>query len=270
MAVLLIEIWDFILQLYGLLYSRSHLPLFYGKNSIEMNVTRPLIWICLILLVGTAVSLIYLINTHRGMRVLAGFAVVFALALGATYSDFLPQMVEKYFVKPNESSMERSFIRNNIESTLSAYRLDNVEIRDFAPERVPTEISVPDVQTILRNNPDRDGDMLDDVYKQLQNLRTYYDFPNIDVDRYTVNVFYQQVFLSARELNYNLIPEGAKNWVNKHLSYTHGFGAVMTPADQAGGEPLVWFIHGIPPESEYGFKIEQPRVSISGKVPITM
>ena len=260
LAVLLIEIWDFILQLYGLLYSRSHLPLFYGPGYVEMNVTRPLIWICLILLVGTAVSLIYLINTHRGMRVLAGFAVVFALALGATYSDFLPQMVEKYFVKPNESSMERSFIRNNIESTLSAYRLDNVEIRDFAPERVPTEISVPDVQTILRNTPVWDGDMLDDVYKQLQNLRTYYDFPNIDVDRYTVNDFYQQVFLSARELNYNLIPEGAKNWVNEHLSYTHGFGAVMTPADQAGGEPLVWFIHGIPPESEYGFKIEQPGI----------
>jgi uncharacterized membrane protein (UPF0182 family) len=102
--------------------------------------------------------------------------------------------------------------------------------------------------------------MLDDVYKQLQNLRTYYDFPNVNVDRYTVNDFYQQVFLSARELNYTSIPEGAKNWVNEHLSYTHGFGAVMTPADQAGGEPLVWFIHGIPPESEYGFEIKQPGI----------
>ena len=112
----------------------------------------------------------------------------------------------------------------------------------------------------MRNTPVWDGDMLDDVYKQLQNLRTYYDFPNIDVDRYTVNDFYQQVFLSARELNYHMIPEGAKNWINEHLSYTHGFGAVMTPADQAGGEPLVWFIHGIPPESEYGFKIEQPGI----------
>ena len=76
--------------------------------------------------------------------------------------------------------------------------------------------------------------MLDDVYKQLQNLRTYYDFPNVNVDRYSVNDFYQQVFLSARELKYAMIPEGAKNWVNEHLSYTHGFGAVMTPADQAG------------------------------------
>jgi uncharacterized protein len=260
MAVLLIEIWDFILQLYSLLYSRGHLPLFFGPGYVEMNVIKPLIWICLVLLVATAVALIYLVNTRRGIRAFIGFAVVFALALGARYSDFLPQVVEKYIVKPNESSKERLYIQNNIESTLAAYRLDDVEIRDFNPERIPTEISVPDVQTILRNTPVWDGDMLDDVYKQLQNLRTYYDFPNINVDRYTVNGFYQQVFLSARELNYNSIPEGAKNWVNEHLSYTHGFGAVMTPADQSGGEPLVWFIRGIPPESEYGFEIKQPSI----------
>ncbi len=260
LAVLLIEIWDFVLQLYGLLYSKSHLPLFYGPGYVEMNIIRPLIWICLILLIAAAVSLIYLVNTRRGIRAFVGFAVVFALALGARYSDFLPQLVEKYIVKPNESSKERLYIQNNIQSTLAAYRLDEVEIRDFNPERIPTEISVPDVQTILRNTPVWDGDMLDDVYKQLQNLRTYYDFPNINVDRYSVNGFYQQVFLSARELNYNLIPEGAKNWVNEHLSYTHGFGSVMTPADQSGGEPLVWFIHGIPPESEYGFEIKQPGI----------
>ena len=260
LAVLLIEIWDFVLQLYGLLYSRSHLPLFYGPGYVEMNIIKPLIWICLILLVAAAVALIYLVNTRRGIRAFVGFAVVFALALGARYSDFLPQVVEKYIVKPNESSKERPYIQNNIESTLAAYRLNDVEIRDFNPERIPTEISVPNVQTILRNTPVWDGDMLDDVYKQLQNLRTYYDFPNVNVDRYTVNDFYQQVFLSARELNYTSIPEGAKNWVNEHLSYTHGFGAVMTPADQAGGEPLVWFIHGIPPESEYGFEIKQPGI----------
>src|SRR5208337_527892 len=98
LAVLLIEIWDFVLQLYGLLYSRSHLPLFYGPGYVEMNIIKPLIWICLILLVGAAVSLVYLVNTHRGMRVFVGFSVVFVLALGATYSDFLPQVVEKYIV----------------------------------------------------------------------------------------------------------------------------------------------------------------------------
>ncbi|MGA2937641.1 MAG: UPF0182 family protein [Syntrophobacteraceae bacterium] len=258
--VFLIEIWDFVLQRYGLLYSRGHLPLFFGPGYVEMNITWVLIWVCLILLAGAAISLIYLINTHKGIRIFAGFAVVFALALGARYSDFLLQTVEKYTVKPNESSKERPYIQNNITSTLSAYRLDDVEIRDFNPERMLTDISIPDVQSILRNTPVWDGELLDDVYKQLQNLRTYYDFPGVDVDRYTVNGLYQQVFLSARELNRDQIPEGARNWINEHLSYTHGFGAVMTPASQAGDEPMVWFLRGIPPESAYGFKIEQPGI----------
>ncbi len=256
----LIEIWDFVLQRYGLLYSRSHLPLFFGPGYVEMNITWVLIWICLTLLAAATISLIYLINTHKGIRIFAGFAVVFALALGARYSDSLLQTVEKYTVKPNESSKERPYIQNNIKSTLSAYRLDDVEIRDFNPERILTDISIPDVQAILRNTPVWDGELLDDVYKQLQNLRTYYDFPGVDVDRYTVNGLYQQVFLSARELNRDQIPEGARNWINEHLSYTHGFGAVMTPASQAGDEPMVWFLRGIPPESAYGFKIEQPGI----------
>jgi uncharacterized membrane protein (UPF0182 family) len=258
--VFLIEIWDFVLQRYGLLYSRSHLPLFFGPGYVEMNITWVLIWVCMILLAGAALSLIYFINTRKGIRIFAGFAVVLALGFGARYSDSLLQTVEKYIVKPNESSTERPYIQNTIKSTLAAYRLDDVEVRDFNPERIPTDISLPDIQSILRNTPVWDGELLDDVYKQLQNLRTYYDFPGVDVDRYTVNGLYQQVFLSARELNRDQIPEGARNWINEHLSYTHGFGAVMTPAGQAGDEPMVWFLRGIPPESAYGFKIEQPGI----------
>jgi len=258
--VFLIEIWDFVLQRYGLLYSRSHLPLFFGPGYVEMNITWVLLWICMILLAGAAMSLIFFVNTRKGLRIFAVFAIVFALGLGARYSDFLPQTVEKYIVKPNESSKERPYIQNTIKSTLSAYRLDDVEVRDFNPERIPTDISIPDIQAILRNTPVWDGELLDDVYKQLQNLRTYYDFPSVDVDRYTVNGLYQQVFLSARELNRDQIPEGARNWINEHLSYTHGFGAVMTPAGQAGDEPMVWFLRGIPPESSFGFKIDKPDI----------
>ncbi len=258
--VFLIEIWNFVLQRYGLLYSGSHLPLFFGPGYVELKLTWLLIWFCLILLSGTAISLIYLINARKGVRVFGGFALLFVLALGARYSDFFIQTVEKYLVKPNESSMERPYIRNNIKSTLSGYKLDNVEIRDLSPDRIPTDITVPDVQAILRNTPVWDGELLDNVYNQLQNLRTYYDFQNVNVDRYTVNGIYQQVFLSARELNHAQIPQGARNWINEHLSYTHGYGTVMTPASQGGGEPMVWFLRGIPPESSYGFKIDQPGI----------
>lgn len=268
LLIFLIEIWDFILQRYTLLYSTNHLPLFFGPGYIEMNIIMPLIWIALIMLAGTAFSLIYFLNTRKGLAVAAAFAAAFALATLVRYSDFIPRTVQKYIVKPNEISKERPFIENNIKSTLRAYGLDDIEVRNFSPERVPSDSTIPEVQAILRNTPVWDGDLLDDVFKQLQELRTYYDFPSVDVDRYTVNNIYQQVFLSARELNFSQIPAGARNWVNEHLSYTHGYGAVMMPAGQGGDEPMVWFLRGIPPESEFGFKIEQPGIyfgEVTGK-----
>lgn len=256
----LLEIWDFGLQRYELLYSTNHLPLFYGGGYVEMKVVLPLIWIALVCLAGTALSLVYFLNTRKGVRVFAIFAAAFIVAAFVRYSDFLPRVVQKYVVKPNEISKERPYIENNIRQTLAAWRLDDVEIRDFSPERIPTDIAIPDIQAILRNTPVWDGELLDVVYKQSQGLRTYYDFPSVNVDRYTVNNVYQQVFLAAREINHSLLPEGARNWVNEHLSYTHGYGVVMTPAGQGGDEPMVWFLRGLPPESDYGFKIEQPAI----------
>lgn len=260
LLIFLIEIWDVILQRYSLLFSADHMPLFYGPGYIEMKIILPLIWIVLLTLGGTALSLIYLVNTRKGAKVFGYFTIAFILATMVRYSGFLPFTVQKYIVKPNEISRERPFIENNIRSTLNAYRLNEVEVRNFNPERVPADVSGAGVQTILRNTPVWDGELLDDVYKQLQELRTYYDFPAVDVDRYTVNGLYQQVFLSGREMSKTQIPEGARNWVNEHLTYTHGYGAVMTPAGQGGDEPMVWFLSGIPPESEYGFKIEQPGI----------
>jgi len=94
----------------------------------------------------------------------------------------------------------------------------------------------------------------------LQELRTYYRFTSVDVDRYTVNQVRQQVFLAPRELSLENLPVGARNWINKRLKYTHGYGVVMTPAAQGGEEPMTWFIQDIPPRSDYGFTIEQPGI----------
>lgn len=256
----LIEIWDFALQRHELLFTSSHEPLFYGPGFVEMKVTLTFIWLTLLVLAGTAFSLIYFIHSRRGLTVFGIFAACFVLALGIRHSTFLPGTVQKYFVKPNEISMEKPYMARNIEATLAAYNLKNVEIRDFNPERVATDVSSPSVKAALRNIPVWDGELLDDVYQQLQQLRTYYTFRSVHVGRYTVNGVTQQVFLSARELEHDLLPAGARNWVNDHLSYTHGYGAVMTPASQGGDESMIWFLRGIPPESEYGFRLDQPGI----------
>ena len=261
LLVFLIEIWDLFLQRYDLLYGTGHMPLFFGPGYIEMNITWPLIWGCIIFLAATAISLVYFMDTRKGMKPLIVIAATFALVLGLRYSAIPLRLVEHYIVKPNEATKERPYIAANIESTLSAYRLTNVEIRDFSPTHKIVDLeSIPDIERILRNTPVWDRDELDDFYRQLEDLRTYYDFPYVYVDRYTVNGVYQQVNLAARELDWSLIPQRAQSWINTHLSFTHGYGAVMTPAEQSGDEPMVWFLRGIPPYSDYGFEIKQPSI----------
>ncbi len=255
-----IEIWHFILQAHGLVYSTTHQPLFFGAGFTEMNIVLPLIWLSLFFLMGTAFSLITYINARKGMKVLITFTVLFLVAFGLRHSTFLPKVVQQYIVKPNEIHRERPYIERNIEATLASFKLDNVETREFSPSLLMPDIEAPRIKAELRNIPVWDGELLEDVFQQLQQLRTYYQFSPVDVARYYVNNVYQQVFLSARELDHAMLPPGARNWINEHLSYTHGFGTVMVPASQGGDEPMTWFIRGIPPESDFGFQIRQPAI----------
>lgn len=254
------EIWALTLQRYELLYTQSHLPLFYGPGFVEMNITLPIVWGCIILLGAAGLSLPPALKNPRYLKIPLAFACMFFLALGLRNATFLTRFVDRYLVKPNEISKERPYIENNIRATLAAYGLSDVETRDFTPDTIPIDLGAPNIREQLRNIPVWDGELLEDVYRQLQQLRTYYNFSDVHVDRYSVDGLYQQVFLSARELSHNQLPAGARNWINEHLVYTHGYGAVMTPACQAGDEPMTWFIRGIPPESTVGFQIEQPGI----------
>jgi uncharacterized membrane protein (UPF0182 family) len=260
LAIFALGVWGFLLERHTLLYSTAHAALFFGPGFTEMRLILPLIWLMAIFLAATGVALIFWLHARRGLKVLLVSAAVFALVAGARYANFLPEIVQKYIVKPNEISREKTFIANSIKATLAAYDLNRVKTREYRLEEVPSELAGAPVREGLRNIPVWDRDVLLTVYEQLQELRTYYHFTAVDVDRYTVNGIYQQVFLGARELNLKELPQAARNWVNEWLKYTHGYGVVMTPAAQGGEEPMTWFIEGIPPRSDYGFKIEQPAI----------
>jgi uncharacterized protein len=258
--IFVVGIWDLILQRYSLLYNHNHQAIFYGPGFVEMNVTLPLIWTCIFFLFTTAVLLMVYLNARKGFKILAISGVLFFLALAARYSQFLPNIVEQYIVKPNEISREAPYITNNIQATLAAFKLSNVERRDYTIEPLEWNLQAPLLRTNLRNIPVWDHEVLLEVYQHLQALRTYYKFPLVNVDRYTVNGVYQQVNVAARELSMADLPPGVRNWINERLKYTHGYGAVMTPAAQGGEEPMTWFIQDIPPHSQYGFKTAQPGI----------
>lgn len=259
-SVFAIEIWDFFLQQYNLLYSSAHEPLFSGPGYAQMMVVLPFIYACIAALTLTAISVVHFVMTGKGIKITVTTAVIFILVLGARYSDMLPKIVNDYWVNPNAITRQSPYIRNNIEATLAAYNLTNVEIREVTPTVLPEGIDKEKVQGIFRNIPVWDGELLNTVYEQLQELRTYYDFAKVDVSHYSVRGNNQQVFLAAREMNTAELPKGARNWVNDHLVYTHGYGAVMTPAGQGGDEPMTWFLNGIPLESDFGFNVRQPAV----------
>jgi uncharacterized protein len=268
LCIIGIELWDFMLQRYSLVYNSSHTPLFYGPGYVEMHVILPFIWGAMVFLSATAVMVVVVLRFRMGYKTLVGCIALLCLSLAGIDTTYLTRLVQTYIVKPNELDLERPYIERNIQSTLNAYNLNNVEIRDFNRERFPLKKTSAEVQNVLRNIPVWDSDILDNVFRQLQELRTYYTFPMISVGRYTVADTYQQVFLSAREINYDNLPLSAKNWINEHLIYTHGFGLVMTPASQVGGQPMTWFINNIPPVSEYGLPIGETRIYYGiGKFP---
>lgn len=258
--IFLIEIGDFILQRHLLLYTENHTPLFYGPGYVEMNVTLPLIWASLLFLMGVACSAIFFIHTYKGLKTLIAFVAGFFMVLAARYSSIPRDLVQAYLVKPNAMAKEAPYIANTIQATLAAYDLKQVETRFYPIKDPPWDTATPEVQISLQNIPVWDREVLGDVYNQLQSLRPYYTFPTVDVDRYTVNGVYQQVFVSPREINLKALPQGAQTWINTWLQYTHGYGAVMTPAAQAGEEPMRWLMQGIPPESASGLTLKEPGI----------
>ena len=258
--IALIITWGFFLERYSLLYNSSHMPVFFGPGFIEMRYYLPLIWARIILFVLFASLLIIYAHRRKGLKILVISGVCFVMAAGLSKTFFLPGLINKYIVKSNPLKSERPFIDNNIKATLSAFNLNNVKKMDYDVSSKPDVLGDSNLEDSIRNIPVWDRSVLDDVYTQLQGLRPYYSFSGVDVDRYKVAGRYQQIYLAARELNINGLPQAARNWENKHLLYTHGLGVVMTPAAQGGDEPMTWFMKGLKKESEYGIKMGQADI----------
>ncbi len=246
-----------------LLYTDAHLPLFYGPGYTEMQVTLPLIWASGVLTLVVGGLLVYLLNTRRGVTALGGATALLLFVVAARYTPALSESIEAFIVDPNELTRQAPYIENNMQATLAAYALDAVETRHYPIREDAWEQVTPEMELSLRNVPVWDEHGLLKVYRDLQEFRTYYRFHQIDVGRYTINDSNQQVFLGAREIDISKLQNPLQTWVNRWLKYTHGYGAVMTPAAQDAAEPNNWLIQGIPPTSKpglSGLSLEQPAL----------
>jgi uncharacterized membrane protein (UPF0182 family) len=256
-ALALLKAAGYWLDRYDLLFSSRGAV--FGATFTDLNAQRP----ALELLVGISViaAVLLLVNIRFRGWTLPIVAGGMWLATSIIVGGIIPAAVQRLSVEPNEIDRESRYISRNIEFTRDAYGLSSIELREFAAsDALVAEDIVENLDTI-ENIRLWDPGVLRTTYTQLEQLRPYYAFSDVDVDRYTIDGEVTQVMLSAREIDVgNLVEES--NWVNERLVFTHGFGAVLSPANAVTrqGQPS-FLVNDIPPRfATSDLRLDQPRV----------
>lgn len=252
----LVKAGDYLLQRYALLFSDNEVV--FGAAYADVQVRLPL----LMGLAGLSVMAAALCAANLvwlNIRLpIAAVVLVFGVSLG---SSIIPSLFQSYRVKPDELRLELPYIAHSIAATRYGFGLDQISRLPFpAAGRLTPEVVAANSATI-QNIRWWDPRPLLDTYRQLQEIRLYYDFRDVDVDRYALHGTYQQVLLSGRELNQSRLPAEAQTWINQHFKFTHGYGLAMSPVNRFDDEGLPFFyIKDIPPVSPIELRIDRPEL----------
>lgn len=210
-----------------------------GASYTDVNAQLPALRLLAIISIVSAVLFLVNIRFRRLSLPLAAIAIWIAVAFLA--GGVWPWWVQRFSVEPQEQQREAPYIARNLEATRTAFnlRLDEVVTQTFPASSDLSEEELADSQNLLENVRVWDPGVLQQAYQQLQAIRTYYQFPDVDIDRYEVDGRTRQVLLSARELSLADLPEASRNWANLHLQYTHGYGLVasLTNERTTAGQP---------------------------------
>ena len=230
------------LSRYELLYSRQGVT--YGASYTDVMVDLPVHTIMSFIILGLALvalgraifGSIRRVSSYSPPSFLILIAIYFSFSLVGEF--LLPWFIQRIVVQPNEFKRERPYIERSIAFTRDAFNLTDIQDESFIPQGNLTAEKLSDNDLTVRNIRVWDTRPLLESNRQLQQIRSYYEFVDADVDRYTLTkadgtIERRQVLISARELNYEQLEDTAKTWVNKHLSYTHGYGFTMSPVNTA-------------------------------------
>jgi uncharacterized membrane protein (UPF0182 family) len=254
-ATLLLIAANHLMDLFELVYSTRGSA--YGAGYADVKAQLPALSImaaAAVIAAGLVVATVF----TRGIRLaVAGVAVWLGASIGLGL--IFPNAVETFEVKPNQLEKERPFIENSIAMTRQAYGLDRVQEHFFpADDAVSAEEVRANPETIT-NIRLWDHRPLLDTLNQIQSIRAYYTFEDVDVDRYYVRGSYRQVMLAARELNREALLQSAPSWVNQRLKFTHGYGVAtsLVSAVAEEGRPQL-LVQDVPPRGE--FQIDRPEI----------
>jgi uncharacterized protein len=215
--------------------------------------------VCAALFLGAIIAAVNAVSARRGRWLVAAIlpAAICYVALGV-----VGWYVSSFIVKPNELVREQPYISHNIDMTRRAYGLDRFSRREFAAETTVEAIDPANNQPTIQNIRLWDVHALQDTLRQIQEIRTYYDFPDIDIDRYEIDGALREVMLATRELNVEKLPESSRNWINEKLIYTHGYGITMNSVNAFTTEGLpTLMLSNMPVQSTVpGLNVTRPEV----------
>jgi len=259
-AIMALKAWGYKLATFEILFS-SHGAV-YGATYTDIHArllaNRVLMMVALVVVVVILLN-IFVKKLNWIVYSLAVWLVV-VFILGGIY----PTIIQKLVVQPNEFTKEKPYIESGIQFTREAYGLDEVENQEFKIDNNLTMNDIKNNNETISNIRLWDWQPLGDTYRSLQELRPYYVFNDVDIDRYIVEGRYRQVMLSAREMEQT--PEQAQTWINQRLMFTHGYGLVMSPVTEIAQEGFPqFFIKDIPPQFTTDIKVTQPAIYFGEK-----
>lgn len=253
----LVEAWSYWIDRFLLLYDDNSVVV--GAGYTDVHVELPALWgLAGLALVAAFVAWINI--WVRSYKLLMG-SVTLVVGAWLLLALALPILFQRLYVKPNELQLETPYLQRNITLTQQAYNLRQFAVKPFPAEQRLTTQSLQDNRATIDNIRLWDYQPLLDTYAQLQEIRTYYRFYGVDIDRYDLGGSYQQVMLSPRELAPARLQPNAQTWVNLHLLFTHGDGVVMSPVTRKSPEGLpIFYLQDIPPVTSGGPEIREPRI----------
>jgi uncharacterized membrane protein (UPF0182 family) len=243
-TLLALSAWNYQLEIYNLVYSPRGVV--FGASYTDVNAQWPAYNV--LTFIALALAVLLLVNIFaRALRAI-GIAVALWIAAWVLLGQIYPGIVQSFEVKPSEFTKEQPYIKYNIALTRLAYALDGIQDSPYPAEDAPTTADIQRSADTINNIRLSDYRPLLQTLDQIQTIRTYYDFNDVDVDRYTIDDKYRQVMLSARELAPQKLAEKAQTWVNLRLLYTHGYGVAAGPVNEftPDGLPSL-LIKDIPP-----------------------
>jgi len=259
-AILGLFVWGYWLGIWELVFSERGVV--FGASYADMHAKLPAQWILLAVVLICIVFLVIFVWRRNPRWIL--YAIGGWIAASIVVGGIFPALVQRFQVQPNELVREEPYIEYNIRFTREAFALDRIKEQSFPAEKTPSSQDIADNEATINNIRLWDHRPLKDTYNQIQSIRLYYDFHDVDVDRYTIDGDYRQVMLAARELSVEKLAGQAQTWVNRQLFYTHGYGIALSPVNEVSTEGLPnLMVKDIPPVGI--FNIEQPQIYFGEK-----